>query len=1194
MSKDQQQQNQQQQSTFRPESIPQIAASNHYHDAFGDDDVGIDYGAPLDLEECEYDSVNSDAHGNYYESFNDAAAAADDANEFVSPNAASESTDPIISFHVDSIMTNSTPLDELHEEVGLHETTLSTLHSKLTSLVSQIEAEEALAVSLREEIQLLTQKKLILKKKTEGNMELVKRVEGTMEKTLGRLRVALGREQIGVGDETVMVVDETLNEEGEEHLQEGQDDSPELMEDQVQVGSLSLEVSDPNSKQEEDESVTETTNDSDAYIEIPLFHKTKQKIQWPTHDSVITSKIEQVLPTWRTNLPFPSLWNNLESPELLTQLMNISALENLLERQYHIDEGLLPSDDAGWVNESCIEGTPLDIYRHVDCKRWLINNSATLPDTDSKEAQMKSQSPIDDDGRTLDPNVILCPYELGGTCADDRCPYQHLGRRPLQRVISMEDGRRYVRYYTLPDLRLPPALHEQDFIACEQPTYSSVDAHMRKDDGITKDGLIESEQPENIYSCPTCAKVSSNASDLRGHMKQCKQSLIELNGNTYSAQNTLIVESTNAATNKEVADEQSSPNEVAVGEISDFVGNRDLVQLPTVAEESESEDSDESIVEEKKPLCKCLLLVNELWWQGMIPLRNIEYTTSNHNNIDLILHLFGFQTIRDESEYTQITLIRCLNTDQGKLSSECRKILLTARLIDFCRICVHMGQISLAISVLQGTHRLELNDCLMQYVLDYLQALSYNCGAYDAFNCQMHLLLISEFCRIRYDWLSGNNFTRQEEPKANEVLSFLNDGMAVTANHDIKSNLKSRIPTEAKNSNWEHFVLCLQVQLDKHVIVPFSYRMTHIEQLSFLMECASIGQVLGVLVESIQDETFSPFAHMMDPAWLVVQRLLQNSTAESQLEGNSGNAHITQVAVLLIIGPVIFSCTSDLIWHHLIQISASSATKTNDPLPDMNHSRRCLDLSYIDIFIVEMIKDIKRHGRKTIKCTNIEYLLSPLCAVSASICVYLKAFDKAQLRLENAINSKKISSHCEALSINVISQLLWSQLVHLRMICPSYHHSMDLKADKDTTSLPDGVYEIHNEIASRIFNYGIILGGLDACGDRPTVSTAIGNQQDRQQWQNLVSLAFQKCHIYESISAMPYEEFNILHPKVTLNGLGVAEFPLSLLVAGKALKRLYLVGLGIDQLPRTFGIHLSTLLVSETLLRMFNHYFSKV
>eukprot|EP00956_Cyclotella_meneghiniana_P030779 scaffold78549_cov98-Cyclotella_meneghiniana.AAC.1 len=1193
MSQDQEQQQQKQQQSL-PESIPPIAASYHYHDAFGDDDVGIDYGAPLDLEECEYDSVDGDAHGNHNESFNDAGVD-DDANDLVSLNAATKSTDPKVStqMQIDS-MTSSTPLDELHEEVGLHETTLSTLHSKLTSLVSQIEAEETLAASLREEIQLLTQKKLILKKKTEGTMELVKRVEGTMEKTLGRLRVALGREQIGVGDDIAMAVDKAVNEGVKEQLQERQDDAPELMEDQVDFLSFEptlprneQEVSKPDNKQEQDKSVTEGT--ADAYIEIPLHHNTEQKIDWPSEDSGITSKIEHILPTWRTNLPSPSLWNNLESPNLLTQLMNISALENLLQRQHYIDEGLLPSGDTGWVNENCIQGTPLDIYRHVDCKRWHINNYASLPSTDSDEAQMNSQSTFDDEGSALDPNLILCPYELGGTCADDRCPYQHLSRRPLKRVVAMEDGRRYLRYYALPDLRLPPALCEQDFIACEQTT--NVDAHItRKDHGNTKNELIESEHPKNMYPCPMRVNVSLNASDLRSHMKQCKQNSIELNRNVYSVQNTLVADSTTAATNEKyaVADSQSK-EQGAVGEISDFVENRDLVNLPNVAEESDPQDSDESVGDNEEPLRKGLLLEGQLWWQDMIPLHNTEYTTPNHNTIDLILHSFGFQPIRDESEYAQITLIRCLNPGQQKLSSECREILFTARIIDLCRICVQMGQISLAISLLQGTHHLQLNDSLVRYVLVSLKNLPPNCGAYDMFGFQSSLLLISEFCRTRYNWLSGNNSRPHEEPKFNMVISFLNDPMAATIDHVVRCNLKSRIPMEAKQSNWDHFVSCLQAQLDKHIVVPFSYRMTHVEQLSFLIECASIGQVLGGLVESIKDETFSPLAHVMDPTWLVMQRLLQNSTAQSQLEGNSGNAYITQVALIFIIGPVIFSCTSNIISRHLIKISPSSATKTKNLLPDTDLSRSCLDLSSIDIFIVEMVKDIKRHGRKTIKCTNIECLLSSLYAISASICIYLKAFDKAQLRLENAINSKKVSSHREALSINVISELLWSQLVHLRMICPSYHHSVDPKAVENTTSLPDSVSEIHDEIASRIFNNCIIIGGLDACGDRSIVSSAVGNHHERQQWQNLVSLAFQQYHSYESTSVKPFEEFDISYPKVKLNGLGVAEFPMSLLIAGKALKHLHLVGLGIDRLPSSFGMHLSSLLVSETLIRSFNH-----
>lgn len=31
--------------------------------------------------------------------------------------------------------------------------------------------------------------------------------------------------------------------------------------------------------------------------------------------------------------------------------------------------------------------------------------------------------------RNLDPNAVLCPFELKGTCKDDACTYAHLNHR---------------------------------------------------------------------------------------------------------------------------------------------------------------------------------------------------------------------------------------------------------------------------------------------------------------------------------------------------------------------------------------------------------------------------------------------------------------------------------------------------------------------------------------------------------------------------------------------------------------------------------------------------------------------------------------------------------------------------------------------------------------------------------------------
>jgi len=169
-------------SSFLPEKFTPTDPSHHYHDAFGDGDAGVDYGAPLDLEEGDYDSVDGSCGDAFRDHDDEDAKSAHDVHDEIDGDARPGSTAAAMSTPLEA------SIDELYEEVGLQETTLATLYSKLTELTDQIEAEQIVAAELRQDIQRLTHKKLMLKKRTEGGLELVKRVEGTLEKCLERLR----------------------------------------------------------------------------------------------------------------------------------------------------------------------------------------------------------------------------------------------------------------------------------------------------------------------------------------------------------------------------------------------------------------------------------------------------------------------------------------------------------------------------------------------------------------------------------------------------------------------------------------------------------------------------------------------------------------------------------------------------------------------------------------------------------------------------------------------------------------------------------------------------------------------------------------------------------------------------------------------------------------------------------------------
>jgi hypothetical protein len=757
-------------------------------------------------------------------------------------------------------------------------------------------------------------------------------------------------------------------------------------------------------------------------------------------------------------------------------------------------------------------------------------------------------------------------------------------------MITLPDGRRFFRYYSLPELKLPPLLTEKDFVI---DAASESEAQLKIDDQTERHKNNETlDRFNKVYPCPTCAKVSLNADDLRVHMIRCNPSLFVVNGTEYSVQNVLIDESESirkADSSSSLAPKHASgallDNDDTV-DTSDFINNHDLVHLPTVAVESDSDSSDESIAEEKVTLTKGSMFDSQFWWQPLIP--SLDCQSSCHRIIDLLLLSFGFHPIYDdsnESEKCQIKILLCDDHgDDSNKEAELQEILISARIIDFCLICAHMGQISLGISMLWGilnSRETSYHLFLLQEASDTMKSASCSRSAYSLFDHQMHLMLISEFYRIRYCWLSRTNSKQKEEPCADELLKFLKDGDASTKFSSPRAPSDSLSPENSASYGWEHFVSCLQLQLEKHIIVPFSYKMTEKEQLAFLLECAHIGQSLQELVESIHDQSFSPLAHVLDPSWAVFQRVFQGSSPQ-QLDGRSCNNLLPQLPIILVICPIVFACASVVT---SIQLASAGIKRS---LVDQD-SRKRLDLATLDKFIVDMIRELRRCARNS-KQKIFESLLSPLNALSVAICVSLGLFDKVQLRLENAMNAKTKFAGREAPSLNMLSEMLMAQLLHLHMSCPTYEGSADISnIERADNLLQEGIVATHKEIASRIAKHGISLRGLDACGDPCFVSASFCNPNERIQWQDLVSIANEKYHANESRQIVQpgrtYDfAFDVSHPLIERNEPPtIVEFPRSLLVAGHALRHLSLVRCMLDELPFSIGGHLPGLLVSKTL-----------
>ena len=247
---------------------------------------------------------------------------------------------------------------------------------------------------------------------------------------------------------------------------------------------------------------------------------------------------------------------------------------------------------------------------------------------------------------------------------------------------------------------------------------------------------------------------------------------------------------------------------------------------------------------------------------------------------------------------------------------------------------------------------------------------------------------------------------------------------------------------------------------------------------------------------------------------------------------------------------------------------------------------------------MKIIKELNRSGR------SVEPLMAPLYALSASICVALGSFEKAHLRLEHVLNKESGSSTSQP-SIYALSELMWSQLLQIRMICPSYSVPLQCTgnvADRlGKPSLPDEILGPHNEMASRIVGNGIFLHGVKLRGDsHMNIISPCFNQMQCKEWDKTAMQIFTNHPIIEADGSqvdgtVSTVEFCISNPYPEVNGtIGRPEqrhdldgvkcrasvFPESLLLLGNTLTYLSLKKSRLTRLPLSIGFHFSSLQVS--------------
>lgn len=276
---------------------------------------------------------------------------------------------------------------------------------------------------------------------------------------------------------------------------------------------------------------------------------------------------------------------------------------------------------------------------------------------------------------------------------------------------------------------------------------------------------------------------------------------------------------------------------------------------------------------------------------------------------------------------------------------------------------------------------------------------------------------------------------------------------------------------------------------------------------------------------------------ILKPHWSVVSGMIRKA--------KEGMKDWRCLQGVVIMGSIILAC---------LEKFANELKNEDDSLP----TSLTAALTSMDTTIYRILKDLNRFGSDV---QFLELLLSPLFSVCVTTASFLRMYSTAQSRLQSIL----MKSAKESLwpLFPQYSELLWSQLIHLRMSLPT-----DSIIESDNTNANVTQYKapspsFHKEtkmFADRIDNLGLQLRHLALIGDW-NLSTACNSFEEDVRLVLSESMYGRK--VVPSFTATE-------DCRLTQQG-NLTPLPFSLLLCGHSLERLSLRNCNLKCLPASIG-----------------------
>eukprot|EP00980_Cylindrotheca_fusiformis_P029449 scaffold23478_cov107-Cylindrotheca_fusiformis.AAC.2 len=758
----------------------------------------------------------------------------------------------------------------------------------------------------------------------------------------------------------------------------------------------------------------------------------------------------------------------------------------------------------------------------------------------------------------IDPNVSLCPYELAGICADEYCPYQHTTTTKTS-MSSMSSSNKRAMIIARERLPLPPLQLED---------------HYR----------ISQQEKEKQKSTTSTYKNGTYFKTIRPSLVQTKE-----------------IEPMDDEMEKDDDDDDDDND----NDDDDNDGEENFMSLPEADVQDESEDDDESEEEEEEEADTGVVSAYlkdtknnafSFWWgEEEIYKEGLLLSSSV---MDVLRYVGDINTIDNESN-NKIELPKP-NHNKGWIPW-------LGRMVDMCRISTHAGRHDISHSILDDSivqaveNATPTTDDILETQLsvpnnngdesvqDWIVSALLSNGIghvvpqlhlirnwalcsdksplspfHVAFAVQSAYAILSEYCNARHQQASidGSYDHPKNGSKTTTVLT-----TAAMAAIDSLMKLKDLPGTRQIDQQGRHPVEELELYLHKKDEDPSetTSKPWDFQNLSDLINWAKhtfharspwLRDCSNMVLED----------QILKPCWTLVSSSIWKSTDESRqwkcLQGS------------IVLGFVILGC---------LEKFATSVERAKDSL-NASHTAA---LTSLDSSIHRVLKDLSNQVSDTAPLLNL--ILSPLLSASVATAAFLRMYSAAQNRLEAVLVKKR-----QTRSIWMqYSELLWCQLVHLRMSLPT---SLTSESEEGNNSGEFGYIEPSaasrkdvQRLTEMIEKLGIQLQHISLIGDNNLIRTTEWSSRSSSEVEKLEKVAVTlPSMIFDDndekeapdVTAIDLDNIELKHRNNSsgMTLLFPSALPRSILLAHSC-THLSIQSCGLSKLPPSFGIDLVNLTV---------------